>query len=67
MTTTEILADLKVDSDLVATIANLEACYFSPLDEAGDMNPVTKVRLAKARDTLQLALEAIEKLVHSQS
>lgn len=66
MTTTQILADLANDYDLTATIANLEATYFEPLSEAGDLNHITRVRLAKARDTLQLAMEALEKLVTAQ-
>lgn len=62
MAPAEILQDLADDRDLAATIANLEAVYFSQLELEPTLCPVTCYRLGRARDALAMAADAIKRL-----
>lgn len=62
MTAAEIAADLAVDGDLAGTIANLEACYLQPLQEA-DLSPAGAAALAAVRHCLSEASAALQALV----
>lgn len=64
MTTTEILADLACDDDLLGSIANLEWVYLTPLEQHDDVDPLITYHINRVRDALSLATLAVERLAN---
>lgn len=64
MTTTEILADLACDDELLGAIANLEWVYLTPLEQHDDVDPLLTYHINRVRDALSVANVAIERLAN---